>query len=70
MPAEVELAVETGSPQTPVVILLLGKVAEGGGRYLQVRGGDAIFVVGPEIAEALSAPLTADFTNKQKGDAK
>ena len=70
MPAEVETAVGTGNPQNPVVILLLGGKTPDGGRYLQVRGGDAVFVVSQEVADAMSAPIVEEIANKHKGDAK
>lgn len=54
-----EITIETGIPERPIVILQLGDALPDGSHYLRIKGDSTVFVITADAAHALSAPLVS-----------
>ena len=54
-----EITIETGIPERPIVILQLGDALPDGSHYLRIKGENTVFIITADAAHTLSTPLVS-----------
>lgn len=55
----IEITIETGIPERPIVILQLGDALPDGSHYLRIKGENTVFIITADAAHTLSTPLVS-----------